>query len=62
MSHWKIIDNFFETNRYHISKHHLDSYNDLIYNGINKTIKSMNPFVILKKDPDNKEINKPRKQ
>lgn len=53
-----IIDSYFALNRYYITKHHLDSYNDFVTNTIHKTIKSMNPFIIIKKDPIAKNINK----
>lgn len=58
MAYWNLIDNYFSKNRYNITKHHLDSYNYFISHGIKKTIKSMNPFIILKKDPTNTSINK----
>lgn len=53
-----IIDSYFTLNRYYITKHHLDSYNDFISNTIKKTIRSMNPFIILKKDVLQPNINK----
>lgn len=58
MSHHKLIDNFFTLNRYYLSKHHIDSYNDFLDNKIKRTVKSMNPFIILKKDIENPLIDK----
>lgn len=58
MSHSILIDNFFTLNRYYLTKHHLDSYNDFVNNKIERTIKSMNPFVILKKDIADSSIDK----
>ena len=53
-----IIDSYFALNRYYITKHHLDSYNDFVSNTIKKTIKSMNPFIILKNDKNDSTTEK----
>jgi DNA-directed RNA polymerase II subunit RPB2 len=45
---WKILNNYFSSSKYFISKHHLDSYDEFIDKNIKKTIASMNPFVVTK--------------
>lgn len=45
---WKVIDTYFKTNPYFLTKHHLDSWNDFVNNRITSTIKVLNPFIILK--------------
>lgn len=47
---WKIIDTYFQTNKYYISRHHLNSYDDFVFNKIPYIIDTLNPFVILKDD------------
>lgn len=57
---WKVIDTFFRTTPYYITKHHIDSWNDCVSQRIVNTIKVLNPFVILKNQEDGKtahEIN-----
>ena len=45
---WKTIESYFSSNKYFVSKHHLDSYNDFITKSIPLVVKSMNPFPIRK--------------
>lgn len=47
---WEVLDSYFKTDKYFLTKHHLESYNDFIYNKIPNTIKSLNPFITLKTD------------
>lgn len=48
---WEVIDNYFSTNPYYLTKHHLDSYNDFISNKVLNTIKVLNSsFVVLKNE------------
>lgn len=48
---WEVIDNYFSTNPYYLTKHHLDSYNDFIANKVLNTIKVLNSsFVVLKNE------------
>jgi len=45
---WNVLDSYFHTNPYFLTKHHLDSWNDFVANKIQGTIKVLNPFIILK--------------
>jgi DNA-directed RNA polymerase II subunit RPB2 len=56
---WEVIDNYFSTTPYFLTKHHLDSYNDFVSNKVLNTIKVLNnSFVVLKSDgPKLIEIN-----
>ena len=45
---WKVVDTYFKTNPYFLTKHHLDSWNDFISTRMLNTIKVLNPFIILK--------------
>lgn len=50
---WNVIDNYFSTTPYFLTKHHLDSYNDFVSNKILSTIKVLNnSFVVLKNEND----------
>ena len=55
---WNAVEKYFTTNKYFITKHHLDSFNDFIDNIIPKTITSMNPIVMYKYDVNNPDILK----
>jgi DNA-directed RNA polymerase II subunit RPB2 len=44
----EVLDKFFKSNRYFISKHHLDSYDDFVSNKLMNTIKVLNPITVLK--------------
>lgn len=57
---WRVIDRYFKTNPYFLTKHHLDSWNDFVSTKISSTIRVLNPFVILKNQDNGKvthEIN-----
>ena len=53
---WKIIDHYFKDNPNVLVRHHLESYNDFLSNGIARIMKDRNP-IILEKD-ENKETGK----
>ena len=53
---WNIIDHYFKDNPNVLVRHHLESYNDFLSNGIARIMKDRNP-IILEKD-DNKETGK----
>lgn len=55
-SPWKILDHYFASDPYFMSKHHIDSFNDFISHKIPLTIKSLNPFIILKTLPDGRDL------
>lgn len=52
---WKVIDLIFKSDDHLLTRHHLDSYETFIRDSIKKTIKSMNPFPILKNDSNGGE-------
>ena len=52
---WTVIDTYFRTNPYFLTKHHLESWNDFVSNKLQHTIQVLNPFVILK-NQDNGRI------
>ena len=45
---WNIINKYFEDNKDFIVKHHLNSYNDFIQNGIPRIFRDSNPIKIMK--------------
>ena len=49
-----LLDVYFKSNRYFITKHHLDSFNEFTSSTIPKVIANMNPFPILKNDAADK--------
>ena len=53
---WNVIDTYFRDNAYFIVKHHLDSFNDFVFSRIPYTIKSLNPFRIVKTDSSNDKV------
>ena len=53
---WNIIDRYFKDNPNVLVRHHLESYNDFLSNGIARIMKDRNP-IILEKD-ENKETGK----
>jgi len=53
---WSVIDTYFRDNAYFIVKHHLDSYNDFVFSRIPYTIRSLNPFRIVKTDSANDKV------
>ena len=44
----EVLEKYFKSNRYFISKHHLDSYNDFVLHKLPNTIKVLNPIRVLK--------------
>ena len=53
---WNIIDHYFKDNPNVLVRHHLESYNDFLSNGIARIMKDRNP-ILLEKD-ENKETGK----
>jgi DNA-directed RNA polymerase II subunit RPB2 len=53
---WSIIDRYFKDNPNVLVRHHLESYNDFLSNGIARIVKDRNP-IILEKD-ENKDTGK----
>jgi len=51
---WELVKNYFETNKYFITKHHLDSYNDFVEHMIPRVLKTLNPIVLRKTREDKK--------
>ena len=45
---WKIIDTYFNDNKYFLTNHQIDSFNDFISSKIPLTIKQYNPLIIYK--------------
>ena len=45
---WNIINSYFENDPYNLVKHHIDSYDNFMENGITKIIKENNPIKIRK--------------
>ena len=41
---WKIIDQFFKNNKYFVTKHQLDSYNEFLKTQLPTTIRQFNPI------------------
>lgn len=52
---WKVVEKYFDSNRYFVTKHHLDSFNEFVEHIIPKVVQSMNPVVVYKYD-DNKNL------
>ena len=46
---WKIINSYFNSNRYYFTTFQIDSYNDFVLNKLPYTIKALNPITMLKK-------------
>ena len=53
---WNIIDHYFKDNPNVLVRHHLESYNDFLSNGIARIVRDRNP-IILEKD-ENKDTGK----
>ena len=45
---WKVIDTYFKSNPYYFTRHHIDSYNDFVFNKIPYIVDNLNPFIVLK--------------
>ncbi len=55
---WQVLDSYFSSDKYFLTKHHLSSYNDFVSNKILSTINALNPIITIKETPDVKhEIN-----
>ena len=53
---WNIINSYFNSNNYYFSNIQIESYNDFIGNKLPYTIKTLNPFTMLKNKPDTDEL------
>ena len=52
---WEVVDNYFSTTPYFLTKHHLDSYNDFVSNKVLNTVKVLNnSFIVIKNEGNNK--------
>ena len=51
---WLVLDEYFKSNKYFLTKHHIESYDDFISHKIINTVKVLNPFVILKNQDNGK--------
>lgn len=49
---WKILDSYFASNPYFTTKHHLESYNEYVTKFIPLTLRTMNPFTVVKYDEE----------
>ena len=47
---WSIIHNYFESNPYYLTGHHLDSYNDFLENKIPQTLQQFNPQTLYEEE------------
>lgn len=48
---WEVLDTYFSTTPYFLTKHHLDSYNDFVSNKILNTVKVLNnSFIVIKNE------------
>jgi DNA-directed RNA polymerase II subunit RPB2 len=48
---WEVLDTYFSTTPYFLTKHHLDSYNDFVSNKILSTVKVLNnSFIVIKNE------------
>lgn len=55
---WQVLEKYFDTNPYFVTKHHLDSYNDFVDIMIPKVIQSMNPIQVKKYEKLDKQNHK----
>lgn len=49
---WAVLETYFKTNPYFLTGHHLDSWNDFVSNKVKNTIQVLNPFIVIKNQPD----------
>jgi len=49
---WSVIDRYFTDNPDFLVKHHIDSYDDLIENGIPRIFRQNNPIRIIEKEDE----------
>lgn len=55
---WSVLESYFKSDKYFLTKHHLSSYNDFVSNKIVSTINALNPIITIKNTPDvTHEIN-----
>ena len=54
---WIIIDTYYKTNKLYLTRHHIDSYDDLISNKIPNIINTLNPIEIINNKFKDKRIN-----
>ena len=47
---WSIIHNYFESNPYYLTSHHLDSFNDFLENKIPLTLQQFNPQTLYEEE------------
>ena len=57
---WKVIDQYFKDNKYFVTKHQLDSYNEFLKSQMPKTIRQFNPIPLTyePKQEEGKHYNK----
>tara|TARA_B110000259_G_C14032017_1_gene407166 strand:+ start:2262 stop:6008 length:3747 start_codon:yes stop_codon:yes gene_type:complete len=53
---WNIINSYFNSNNYYFTNIQIESYNDFIGSKLPYTIKTLNPFTMLKKNVDTDEL------
>jgi DNA-directed RNA polymerase II subunit RPB2 len=51
---WQIIDTFFRDTPHAFTQHHINSFHDFVFHRIPYTIKTLNPFTMLKNDDEGK--------
>ena len=49
---WSVLDSYFNSDRYFVTKHHIASYNDFVSNKLVSIISALNPIVNIKTTPD----------
>ena len=47
---WSVIHNYFESNPYYLTGHHLDSFNDFLENKIPQTLRQFNPQMLYEEE------------
>ena len=47
---WSVIHNYFESNPYYLTGHHLDSFNDFLENKIPQTLQQFNPQILYEEE------------
>ena len=53
---WNIINSYFNNDHYYFTQSQINSYNDFITNRLPYTIKTLNPFTMIKKDENTDKI------
>tara|TARA_B100000780_G_scaffold76525_1_gene51598 strand:- start:355 stop:4074 length:3720 start_codon:yes stop_codon:yes gene_type:complete len=53
---WNIINSYFNSSKYYFTNIQIESYNDFIGNKVPYTIKTLNPFTMLKKNQETDEL------